>query len=359
MELSNDKNHRVSKPNLINNDAYIGNFSNYPELKSLPIELASIVIQQFDQEFENSYEINDPPILLKNALLLIRNNELDLAQNLLRAMLDKDPLNLKAIQWMGFTLMKKNHWDEALQCYLVLAQINPDILNLSLVGEIYYRQGHDVEAKNYYTQALKFIDHSHPILFEIYKNLGNIYVKEGDLEAAEENYNKAYTICPNSDVLLVNYGTLEIQKENYVKAENHFRAAIAINEKNDKAWVGLSLLYREKGDIELARANVERSLDLNPNNETALKLYVEWTMNGSYLDSVIDRLQVYLGNNDQNAQMAFVLAKVLVTVGRLSQAAIEMERVLALQPEIEGGVQVMNLIKEHLKKREVGCDRDH
>jgi len=60
------------------------------------------------------------------------------------------------------------------------------------------------------------------------------------------------------------------------RATDCFRHALFLNNRNDQAWVGLSLCHRVRGDYELAAANLERALDENPLNETAISLLMEW-----------------------------------------------------------------------------------
>ncbi|MEK7357959.1 MAG: tetratricopeptide repeat protein, partial [Bdellovibrionota bacterium] len=175
-------------------------------------------------------------------------------------------------------------------------------------------------------------------LFAIYKNVGNIHVRAGDYESAEEYYDKAYTIFPESDILLVNYGTLEIQRGSWDAAVERFRQAVAANAQNDRAWVGLAMVHRTMGDLELAKGNVERALDINPSNRTALKLAVEWSIQDYEYGPALRRLEAYVSDaGGEDAEMCFIFAKLLVQAGRLSQARIELERVLALDPGIEGG----------------------
>ena len=53
-------------------------------------------------------------------------------------------------------------------------------------------------------------------------------------------YNKAYTLDPDSDVLLVNFGSLALfAVGNSTRHSRVFREAVTINDQNDKGWVGL------------------------------------------------------------------------------------------------------------------------
>ncbi|MES2856060.1 MAG: tetratricopeptide repeat protein, partial [Bdellovibrionota bacterium] len=183
------------------------------------------------------------------------------------------------------------------------------------------------------------------ILFEVYKNVGNIHVRAGDFDAAEEFYDKAYTIRPNSDILLVNYGTLEIQRENHESALERFRAAVAVNANSDRAWVGLALVHRAMGDLELAKGNVERALDINDSNRTAIRLSVEWAIQDHEFGSALRRLEEYVaGKGSEDSEICFIFSKLLVQVGRLTEARIELERVLALDPTVEGGIALAKIL---------------
>jgi Flp pilus assembly protein TadD len=188
-------------------------------------------------------------------------------------------------------------------------------------------------------------------LFEIYKNVGNIHVRAGDFESAEEFYNKAYTLKPDSDVLMVNYGTLEIQRESIEDAVQRFRCAVDINPNNDKGWVGLALVHRQMGDHELAWANIQRALDINRNNRTAIRLVVDWGIADNRESIAVERLQDYLEAEGEDAEMSFTLAKVFTHIGRLAEARLELERVLALDPMVEGAERLKKLLDREISAR--------
>lgn len=161
-------------------------------------------------------------------------------------------------------------------------------------AEALYARGHDSEALSLYLRVLSFLNSDSPIHFTIFKNIGNIFVRAGDFDSAEENYNKAYALKPDSDVLMVNYGTLEIQRGAFDKALTCFRRAVDLNPQNDKGWVGLALIHREYGDFDLCWANLERALDENPLNETAITLVANWSHKDHREERAIPRLNTYM-----------------------------------------------------------------
>ena len=128
--------------------------------------------------------------------------------------------------------------------------------------------------------------------FNIYKNMGNVYLKLSELNLAEGCYGKASLLFPKSPVLAVNCGVLEIQKGNLDKAKNHFVKALVYEPENDVAWVGLALVHRAHSDHDLSRACVLRALDSNPTNKTALVHYYQWCRDDSVDESLLSLIHI-------------------------------------------------------------------
>jgi len=193
-------------------------------------------------------------------------------------------------------------------------------LNHFNLAQDLYLKGLDDAALEAYLAVLKVSEFDSPKLFEVNKNIGNIFLKRGDYDSAEEYYNKAYTLSPDSEVLLINLGTLEVQRQNFEKALERYRRAVEINVCSDKAWLGLALVHREYGDQELAWANLERAFDINPTNETAMELALQWGVKDSRFKALIAIFEEYfrLAPNDNMAKLNF--AKVLICSGRFDAA---------------------------------------
>ncbi len=311
-----------------------------PSVLVRPIEMAAQAVQEFDRETVAQWTFH--------AATLIRYREYSTAQNLLRHALMQDSKNTRAIKLMATVLEKTGHVEDAVKCRRAVLRIEPSIENRLDLAALYYTLENDESAYATYEEALG----SHAVpeerLFEVYKNLGNILVRKGDFDAAEDYYNRAFTIEPKSDTLLVNFGTLEINRDDLEAASSRFRTALDINPESDRAWVGLALVHRSKGDFELSWANLERSLDLNPSNRTALKLIVEWAVRDGRVQNAAVRLENYLAQDGEDAEMAFSFAKCLTLLGRFDEALLECERVVALDPEQDEAVRLRRVLAERI-----------
>lgn len=285
---------------------------------------------------------------IRNAQLLMKHSDYSLAMNLLRQASNKDPKNPLSLNLIAKCLENLSRVQEALFARKALTEIDYGFESLFGYATTLYKLNRDQEALDKYYEALAVLTEESIHLFELYKNMGNIFVRRGDFDGAEEYYNKAYTMNPESDVLLVNFGTLEVQRNDFDKSLFCFRKAVEINPENDKAWVGLAMVHNQFADTDLAWANVETALDINPKNRTAVHLASNWGLRDGKIQKAIDFLQGYLGLVEEDEDMSLVLINLFCTAGQLDLALLEMERVLLWNPT-HG--EVMGLKKKILNSR--------
>lgn len=180
-----------------------------------------------------------------------------------------------------------------------------------LLAELLFASGQDDEAVGEYLNYLKCCDRNEERLFQCYKNLGNIYVRMREFDLAEENYNKAYALRPNSLELRVNFGTLEIQKDRLEKALEHFRSAVHQDASCSKAWVGLALIHRSLGDHDLSYANLIAALEGKGAREMALQLLQDWAFQDQRPDRLAPIVEKLQETKDRNSSDERFLQNVL------------------------------------------------
>jgi tetratricopeptide (TPR) repeat protein len=265
-------------------------------------------------------------VFVKNALLLDQSGDTQLAINFLRVSLTKFPNHKEVLGGLAELLEKDLQLEEARRLRFQLMNSDYKFETVFHYAQIFYLQSKDSEALSYYFEALSLLKQESIHLFELYKNIGNIHLRQGDFEGAEEYYNKAYTLNSTSDVLLVNLGTLEIQKGNHDKAELCFKSALDQNSKNDRAWVGLALIYHYKSDFDLAWANVLQALEINPKNRTAVDMIGQWAFVVKRLDELAQALENYLSMADFDLELSKLLIHCFCEMGQLHKAQLELLR---------------------------------
>jgi tetratricopeptide (TPR) repeat protein len=167
--------------------------------------------------------------VLANAKSLFDKKEFQLAQNLYRTVLKANPKNELAVRGAAECAKAFHKHEEALVLLKNLVEHNKSSDNYRLLGDQLYAMAYLEDAVEAYMRALQDFEMEPQSLFNIFKNMGNIFLRLGDADGAEEFYNKAYTIDPDSDTLFVNYGSLYVYRGDYNKALTRFREAIQLN----------------------------------------------------------------------------------------------------------------------------------
>lgn len=277
----------------------------------------------------------DVAALLSNARVLEENGERGLALNMLRVACSWASSIPAFLRHFADVLQRASLFEEELRIRARMAEISCDFESLMHKARCLQDLKREEEGMNAYYEALALLRDEDPRLFEVYKNMGNIFVRRGDFEGAEEFYNKAHLVNSESDILFVNFGTLEVQRGDFEKARQAFRRAVEINPENDKAWTGLALVHNEFGDHDLACGNIERALDLNPANRTAVHLAAHWAVRDLQPQRAIPWVQDYLADAGHDDEMSLVMIQLFCSVHRYDLARFEVERARAWAPERE------------------------
>ena len=276
------------------------------------------------------------PSLLTNADLLIRNRETELGFLLILQALRIDSYHSQAVKRLGDLKLTQKRYAEAQRSFEVLLKNEYGFENLARLAEVLYLQGKDSQAAEKYEEAISVLINEaqeSKLLFNIYKNLGNIQCRLGDFQAAEENYFRAFSIDSKSDVLLVNLGTLEFQRGELSTALEKFRAALMLNPRNDRAWVGLAIVHDKMGDFGLAVANLENAVEIAPDNRTAVHILANWAVRDRRYATAIEGLEEYLAQVEQDEEMSLVLIHLFCLNQDYELAKLEIERVLLWNPK--------------------------
>ncbi len=174
----------------------------------------------------------------------------------------------------------------------------------------------DLEAKE--LPQSQFVQLQHGLL--------NIYALENDFEGLNEvcqklkgvNYSDAETQYCSSIV--------EISRGQYDRALEQLRNIINQYSNFDKAWVALALCHQQMGDSELAKANLQKALDINAKNSTAIKYLATWSETPSDVESSLEKINFYLQEYNFDEDISECHAKLLIKNGRTQHAQAEMNK---------------------------------
>lgn len=169
------------------------------------------------------------------------------------------------------TIVRNIDWKNEDNLWIATARTSPSSPNNhNNLGDVYFRRGDYKKAIEEFKQAIKI----KPNYGDAYHNLANAYFKAGDAEMAIENYKKAISLNP---ALWQSYSSLAIiyfNKEDYVKAEENFKAAVSIL-PSSALYQNLGVTYIKMNEKAKAKEALEKSVNLDPNNEKAKQLLLQ------------------------------------------------------------------------------------
>lgn len=160
-----------------------------------------------------------------------------------------------------------------------------------------------------------------------YYNLGNVYLKKGDLEKAGIYYKKGIKINGTFPRLHLNLGAVYFKKDSLEKAEKEYLEEIKVNPNDARAYYNLSLLYGGKSNIEDAinfgKRALERKTRFFDGYLNLGKLYLR--------ESIYDSALIYLlkahSLDSEQGEVLKLLGVVNLKLGKFKDAAMFYEKV--------------------------------
>ena len=162
----------------------------------------------------------------------------------------------------------------------------------------------------------------------VFKALIKIYSVENDFEGLEDVCRELGVLGLTDADVSYSQALIEAAKGDLDQAIEHLRQAVVDNPAFDTGWAALGLYHYKKGDIELAKANLEKALDLNPSNTTALKHISNWVDDSQpdELNATIEKVNYYLQKFNFDEEISECHAKLLIKKGHADLAQLEIDK---------------------------------
>ncbi len=138
-------------------------------------------------------------LLYARAMVAERLGEIDILEQDLKAVLEREPDHVDALNSLGYTLADRtDRYDEAFTYVKRALDLNPDSFYiLDSMGWVYFRLGQLDKALNYLQQAM--VKSNDP---EIAAHLGEVLWMMGDRPAAQDVWRKALELSPDNAAVL-------------------------------------------------------------------------------------------------------------------------------------------------------------
>jgi tetratricopeptide (TPR) repeat protein len=200
-------------------------------------------------------------------LALAKQGKMNEAMEHYNTALQTDPEDAEAFFYIGAELLKQGKTEEAIDNLKKAVQINPDYAEAhSNLGSIYLQQG-NIDKAIYHSQTALRLD---PQLAEAYNSLGIGLMHQGKIDAAISQFQKAVQLKPDFTLAENNLNrALAIQNE-IAKEISRLQQLLKDDPKNVELHFQLGNLYFQNGDLNQAKQQYEKALQLNPKFVPAL-----------------------------------------------------------------------------------------
>lgn len=170
------------------------------------------------------------------------------------------------------TIIRNIDWKNEDNLWIATGKTSPSSPNThNNLGDVYGRRGDKEAALREFQRAIEL----KPNYGDAYHNLANTYVELGKPEQALENYQNALKFNSNLWQSYQNIAAIYFGQKKYDLASENIQKAIAINPKNLNLKANLGIIYLLMGQKDKAKEVFAQVLNLDPNNQLARQGLVE------------------------------------------------------------------------------------
>lgn len=210
------------------------------------------------------------------------------------------PFVYKNMYWLE---SKKSSPEGKVYAARKLVEVEPSIENQFLLANALTSADQEREALEVLHHIVDQVTEPSWLLYTVYKNIGSLYLRCKDFEAAEEYYHRAYAMNKEDLNLDLCYGYLFLHSRRLDEAKQKFADILLKDADFTEASIGLALVHAAVGEYDLSCANLTSVLDKNPNHKLALYLHFNWSQQSSEtVTSTIDLINNFLKENPQDEE---------------------------------------------------------
>lgn len=174
----------------------------------------------------------------------------------------------------GNKLINEGKYDEALILFEEFSGKYPELYQVHLnMGNCYLKKGELGRAEEEFKLVLERALEVHgdyqkdkEATLRAFTGLGEVYLRREDFEGAQKYFRKAIEISPEDEVAAYNVGEVFFSNQKIDEAIRYFELAVKIKKDWPKPYLKLGYVYLNKGDFEKSLENFNTFLRLDPEN---------------------------------------------------------------------------------------------
>jgi len=171
-------------------------------------------------------------------------------------------------------LIKEEKYAEALDIYLAILEKHPDIYQSHLnIGHCYLKQGDLDKAEEEFVLVLKKIKEKHGDLqidkataLGALSSLGTLYLQKEDFQKAQEYFSQSLELSPEDSAAAYNVGEIFFSNQKLDEAIKYFELASQIDKSWPAPYLKLGYVYLNKAEYDKSIENFNTFIQLDPDN---------------------------------------------------------------------------------------------
>jgi tetratricopeptide (TPR) repeat protein len=219
-------------------------------------------LEYFDRAYKNLDKVSKGERLLVESVHEAIQGNTRRQQDLLEKLVQMYPKDEQLYLTLGNFYFSQRQWEQAIVTYKQALQINPEFsIPYNQIGYCYRYLGDYAEAEKALKKYIKLIpDNPNP-----YDSYAELLLRMGEYEVSIENYEKALQLDPNFVYSYIGIATNLNFKKEYEEARRQLMAMYRIvrgDAEISMYYYAVAVSYAEEGNLDLARAELEKRYDL-------------------------------------------------------------------------------------------------
>lgn len=235
----------------------------------------------------------------------------------LQTTLRNDPSNFQARRQLAMLLLDNGYKEEALAHFLHLAEIFKEDSELYYNMGIVYEKLKDLNnAEKAYLKAIEFA----PEDADAYYNLGLVYTDKGEYGKAVDCFETVLDSDNDDSNTYFNIGICYFKQEKFDSAKYYFERTVELNPEDLYAHFYLGNIFKGAGEIDLARAEFEKVLQISPDYSWAYYNLAVLDFEEGDTFCALQNLKQTVNYNPKDIEAYKIWARVLMKDKRFPQA---------------------------------------
>ncbi len=236
----------------------------------------------------------------------------------LQSTLRNDPSNFQARRQLAMLLLDNGYKEEALAHFLHLAEIFKEDSELYCGIGIVYEKLKDLNnAEKAYLKAIEFA----PEDVDAYYNLGLVYTDKGKYDKAVDCFETVLDSDNEDSNTYFNIAICYFKQEKFDSAKYYFERTIELNPEDLYAHFYLGNIYKIAGELAAARVSFEKVLEISPDYSWAYYNLAVLDFEEGDTFSALENLRQTVNYNPKDVEAYKIWARVLMKNKKYPQAA--------------------------------------